>query len=141
NGLYVDPAAREEMDRAYRAFVPDAASFAECALAGRHAILRGALASPLTMLTSELLRLARADRNTRDYTLNTLRRALAEVIACFPVYRTYVARRVATEQDRRYIHWAVAQARRRSRDADTSIFDFIESVLLPASPNPLAPRM
>src|SRR5690606_31742216 len=83
NGLYVDPAAREEMDRAYRAFVPDAASFAECALAGRHAILRGALASPLTMLTSELLRIARADRNTRDYTLNTLRRALAEVIACF----------------------------------------------------------
>ena len=28
---------------------------------------------------------------TRDFTLNTLRQALAEVVACFPVYRTYIA--------------------------------------------------
>ena len=75
------------------------------------------------------LRIARADRRTRDYTLNNLRHALAEVVACFPVYRTYIVD-TPSAQDRRYIDWAVAQARRRSRCADTTIFEFVRSVLL-----------
>jgi (1->4)-alpha-D-glucan 1-alpha-D-glucosylmutase len=129
NGLFVNGAAREEMERIYRGFVPEAEPFEVSAHEGRQAILRGALASALTMLSTELLRIARSDRNTRDYTLNTLRRALAEVIACFPVYRTYIAGGSATEQDRRYINWALARARRRSHDADVSIFDFIRRVL------------
>ena len=33
----------------------------------------------------------RADRRTRDFTLNSLRRRSPRSIACFPVYRTYVA--------------------------------------------------
>ncbi len=68
--------------------------------------MRGALASELTVLATELLRIARADRRTRDYTFNTLRRALAEVAACMPVYRTYIAGKPSS-QDRRYVDWAV----------------------------------
>src|SRR6266705_539361 len=49
--------------------------------------------------------------------------------ACFPVYRTYVVQRISA-QDRRYIEWALAKARRRSRTADASVFDFIRHVLL-----------
>ena len=49
-----------------------------------------ALAGELTVLATRLLRIARADRRTRDHTLNSLRQALAEIVACFPVYRTYV---------------------------------------------------
>ena len=135
NGLFINGAAREEMDRIYRACVPDAVAFEESAYEGRRAILRGALASALTMLSTELLRIARSDRATRDYTLNTLRQALSEVISCFPVYRTYIAGKAATEQDRRYIQWAVARARRRSRAADLSIFEFIHRMLL-AEPAP-----
>ncbi|MGE5669322.1 MAG: malto-oligosyltrehalose synthase, partial [Betaproteobacteria bacterium] len=48
---------------------------------------------------------------------------------CFPVYRTYIADR-ASSQDRRYVGWAYAQARRRSAAADLSVFDFIRNVLL-----------
>ena len=130
NGVLVNANARDEMDAAYRDFVPDAASFEQCAYDGRQAILRGALASALTMLATELLRIARADRATRDYTLNTLRRALAEVIANFPVYRTYLAGGAASEQDRRYIDWAIGRARRRSRAADPGLFEFIRRALL-----------
>ena len=42
------------------------------------------------MLTSQLDRLAQKSRRSRDFTFNTLRLALAEVIAFFPVYRTYI---------------------------------------------------
>src|SRR5690606_5804825 len=74
-------------------------------------------------------RIARADRSSRDYTLNTLRQALIEIIASFPVYRTYIAEGISAE-DRRYIEWAIASARRHSRAADAGIFDFVRGVLL-----------
>ena len=58
-----------------------------------------------------------------------LHRALKQIIACFPVYRTYVDGGPATEADRRDIDWAVAQARRLDTDVDPSVFDFLHKVL------------
>src|SRR6516162_6882018 len=55
--------------------------------------------------------------------------ALEEVIAAFPVYRTYVSPQGAGDDDRRYIEWALGLAKRRWRAADRSIFDFLHSVL------------
>lgn len=129
NGLFVDGDARGKIDRAYRAFVPDAVDYDEETYRSKHLVVRTALASELTVLANQLARVARDDRRTRDFTFNTLRRALAEVIACFPVYRTYVDQQVHA-QDRRFIEWAVARAKRRSRAADASIFDFVREVLL-----------
>ncbi|HUG24049.1 malto-oligosyltrehalose synthase [Piscinibacter sp.] len=128
-GVLVDASAQARFDRIWRTFVHENESFEEMAYQGKRAIQRSALASELTMLSTELLRIARADRRTRDYTFNTLRLALAEIAACMPVYRTYIAER-ASEQDLRYVNWAVAQARRRSRAADVSIFDFARRSLL-----------
>ena len=129
NGLFVDGAARGRMDRIWRRFSGEEGNFEEAAYRGRRAIARGALASELTVLATVLLRIARADRRTRDHTFNTLRQALAEVAACIPVYRTYIGRRVSA-QDRHYVEWAVARAMRRSRAADTSIFAFVRAALL-----------
>ncbi len=108
--------------------------------AAKRVILRNALASELNVLASQLARIAQADRRTRDFTLNTLRQALTEVIACFPVYRTYIAERVSA-QDRRYIEWAVARAKRRSQASDISIFDFVRGALLDRPVRALAPAL
>ena len=57
-------------------------------------VVRGTLASELERRwPTRCCASRRADRRTRDHTLNTLREALAEVAACFPVYRTYIAER------------------------------------------------
>jgi (1->4)-alpha-D-glucan 1-alpha-D-glucosylmutase len=133
NGLYVDSAARGRFERIWRAFSGEEDDFEELAYQGKRAILRGALSAELTVLATALLRIARADRRTRDYTLNTLRQALGEVAACMPVYRTYIAGR-ASAQDRRYIDWAVERARRRGRAADLTIFDFVHRALLGRAP-------
>jgi (1->4)-alpha-D-glucan 1-alpha-D-glucosylmutase len=58
-----------------------------------------------------------------------MRQALEEVIAFFPVYRTYVSRRGATAEDRRRIEHAVREAKHRSLAVDTSIFDFLGRLL------------
>ena len=97
----------------------------------------GTLAGELTVLATALLRLAREDRRTRDFTLNSLRQALSEVVASFPVYRTYIVDKPSA-QDRKFIDWAIGRARRRSLAADASVFDFLRQVLL-GKPLPGAP--
>jgi (1->4)-alpha-D-glucan 1-alpha-D-glucosylmutase len=129
NGLFVDPAARARIDRTWRSFSGEELDFEEAAYLGKRAIMRGTLAAELTVLATELLRVARADRRTRDFTFNTLRQALAEVAASLPVYRSYITGKPSA-QDRRYIDWAVARATRRSRAADTTIFSFVRQALL-----------
>jgi (1->4)-alpha-D-glucan 1-alpha-D-glucosylmutase len=133
NAVLVDHKAADEMERVYRGFAPDAPAYPASVYEGKITIMRSALASPLLMLATELLRIARADRRTRDYTLNHVRYALAEFVACFPVYRTYILDKPSA-QDRRYIDWAIAQARRRSRFADTTIYEFVRNVLLNEPP-------
>jgi (1->4)-alpha-D-glucan 1-alpha-D-glucosylmutase len=128
NGLFVDPASESRLTRVYQAFVGDATPFAEIARRSKRQVLRNSLASELTVLTSRLARIARSDRNTRDFTFTTLREGLTEVIAAFPVYRTYVDDHVELE-DRRYIEWAVNRARADSRAADVGVFDFLRDAL------------
>ena len=48
------------------------------------------MSSELSVLARRLDRICQQHRHTRDFTLDSLRFALREVIACFPVYRTYV---------------------------------------------------
>ncbi len=101
-GVLVDTAAARRFARIWRDFTGDARSFDTLAHDGKRDIMRFALASELQVLSTELVRIAHADRRTRDYTYNELRRALAEVVACMPVYRSYI-RAQPSPQDRRYI--------------------------------------
>jgi (1->4)-alpha-D-glucan 1-alpha-D-glucosylmutase len=133
-GLLVDASAKGRLDRVWRAFVGDEAEhFEELAYRGRQLVLASTLAGELAVMTQALLRLARADRRTRDFTLNTLRRALAQVLACFPVYRTYIVD-APSAADRRFIDWAVGMARRRSPAVDHNAIDFVHDVLLGRAP-------
>jgi len=141
NGVLIDTAARARFDRLWRWFTGIDADFGVLAHDGKRAVMRDALASELTTLATRLLRIARADRRTRDHTFNSLRGALAEVAACLPVYRTYIVDGPSA-QDLRYIDWAVAQARRHSPAADASVFDFVRRCLigqaLPDAPDGVA---
>ena len=137
NGLFVDARARSRIERSYRGFTGDAAGWEETAYQAKRLIMRTALASELNVLATRLLRIAHADRRTRDFTLSALRQALVEVVACFPVYRTYVRSR-AGPADKRTIDWAIGRARKHAQAADTSVFDLLHSVLI-AQPSPRAP--
>jgi (1->4)-alpha-D-glucan 1-alpha-D-glucosylmutase len=129
NGVLIDTTATERFGRIWRSFTGVQQSFEELAHDGKRAIMRNALSSELNVLSTELVRIARADRRTRDYTLNTLRRALAEVAACMQVYRSYIVD-TPSAQDRHYIARAVTQAGERSLEADASVFDFVRRTLL-----------
>ena len=130
NGLFVDHNASDKMERIYRSFTGDAQEFGDLVYACKKLILKVVLASELNVLANLLIRIALASRYTCDFTLNSLRSALAEIIASFPVYRTYGNGPEVSAQDRRYIEQAVAAGRKRSTAADLSVFDFVRRMLL-----------
>jgi (1->4)-alpha-D-glucan 1-alpha-D-glucosylmutase len=129
-GWYTYAPAERAMLRTYSQFTGLHQELDDELYAAKKLVMGAALASELTVLANRLNRLSEADVHTRDYTLNALRSALAEVAACFPVYRTYVTPEGAAPDDRRYVDWAVAQARKRSTAVDLSVFDFVRRVLL-----------
>ncbi|HYG54470.1 MAG TPA: malto-oligosyltrehalose synthase [Burkholderiales bacterium] len=134
-GLFVDTSAESRFDRIYQRFTRERRSFEDIAYESRMLIMGTTLAAELNMLAGRLARIAAGNRRTRDYTASGLKSALAEIAARFPVYRTYVTSRGLTDVDRRYIDWAVRAARRASRVADPSVFEFVRSVLtLEAAP-------
>ncbi|HET9663257.1 MAG TPA: malto-oligosyltrehalose synthase [Burkholderiales bacterium] len=129
NALFVDASAESRMDRIYEAFIRERPDYDVLLVSAKLLIIRTALAAELNVLANRLIRIARADRHTRDFTLNSLRDALAAVVAAFPVYRTYISQTIAAE-DRRYIEWAVAAARRSGTIVEADVFDFVRRVLL-----------
>ncbi|MDH3251538.1 MAG: malto-oligosyltrehalose synthase [Ignavibacteria bacterium] len=90
---------------------------------GRH------MAGDIDRLATMLKVLSAKDRYARDITLYGLRRALVELLAVFPVYRTYIEGPVCGEQDRAYIQEAVRRAR-ESSPALLLELNFIEQFLL-----------
>jgi (1->4)-alpha-D-glucan 1-alpha-D-glucosylmutase len=128
-GLFVDPAGERLLLSGYRRFTGRAESYDATLQAAKRRVTEVTLASEANMLAGEFHALSRSDSRSRDFTLNGMRAALDQVIAAFPVYRTYVNDAGVEAEDRRYIEWAVAQAKKRWPGADTSIFDFIQDVL------------
>src|SRR5690606_39506223 len=102
-------------------------------------ILRVSLASELNVLAFLLDRISERNRRVRDFTLGSLTDALREVIACFPVYRTYIDAHSGkvSPSDREHVERAIRQAIRRNRGISSSIFEFVRQVLLLEWPDDL----
>lgn len=129
NGLFVDASAEAKLTRTYFAFVRARPDFDEILYRSKRLVMLIEMASELNALASTLSRIAQADRATVDFTYSSLRAALSEVIACFPVYRTYVTAAGPSEEDRRFVDQAIRGARRRARALEASVFAFLRSVL------------
>jgi len=127
--IFVDPAGEAPMSRLYRRFIRRDENFDDVLYACKKRVAQVNLASEMNVLAHEFHRLSMRSWRTRDFTLNGMLSALEEVVTAFPVYRTYVTREGASSDDLRYIEWALAQAKKRWRVQDLSIFDFLHQVL------------
>jgi (1->4)-alpha-D-glucan 1-alpha-D-glucosylmutase len=140
NGLFVEPSAADAIDCTYREFTGDDEPFSEVLYQAKQHITRTALSSELNMLGRQLNRISEGDRCSRDFTLNELRRALRDVIAQFPVYRTYMQlNQPVADRDREYVDQAVSRAQHRDRTVDASLFAFLRDALLLEHPPRVAP--
>lgn len=130
NGIFVDQENERRMTDIYVRFTRRREEFPDLVYQSKKLIMQVALSSEINVLAHQLDRLSEKDRHSRDFTFNSLTHAIQEIIACFPVYRTYIDKSGVTERDRGIIETAVARAKRRNPATDVSIFNFVRDVLL-----------
>jgi (1->4)-alpha-D-glucan 1-alpha-D-glucosylmutase len=135
NGLFVDASHARRMRRVYSKLTGDDEPFEDVLYGTKRLIVSTAMSSELNVLAHMLDRIGENNRRARDFTLDSLRDVITEVVACFPVYRTYVDEQGWRAADRAVVSRAIARARRRNPAMESSIFDFFREVLLPRDPN------
>jgi (1->4)-alpha-D-glucan 1-alpha-D-glucosylmutase len=132
NGLFIDPAGLKSLRRIYARTTGERDSLAEIVYESKKLIINTAMSSELGVLVDALSRIAHGNRNTRDFTQNSLRDLITEYVASFPVYRTYVNASGWTADDEAIVEQTLALARRRNPAMESSLFTFLRAVLLPA---------
>jgi (1->4)-alpha-D-glucan 1-alpha-D-glucosylmutase len=131
NGLFVDAEGRDAFDRIYQAFTSAAAGYDQLVGSAKRMVMLVSMASEISALAHQLDRIAERNRRCRDFTLNSLTFALREVIACLPVYRTYITGPGGVAaQDRAVVEAAAEEAKRRNPRTAEAVFDFVRDALL-----------
>ena len=131
NGLFVNTNNSSEFDAVYHQFTGNQVDFAELIYASKKRILLSSFVSELDALARRLETLATASRAGQDFTYGQMRLALTEVLAAFPVYRTYIDEQThqLTTTERAHILQATHLAKIRS-SMDPEILAFVERMLL-----------
>jgi (1->4)-alpha-D-glucan 1-alpha-D-glucosylmutase len=130
NGLFIDGTSFPRLHDTYRRFTGLDWTFEDAAYQQKRWIIRHLFRGEMFAMSLHLEMIAELDRHGLDLSPEELRKALAEVTACLPVYRTYLEDAVMPERDRGYIETAIAEARRRTPEISAPVYDFLRRVLL-----------
>jgi len=129
-GILINPASEESFTATYRDFIGRDTAFSPIVYDCKMHIMENEMASELNALGRDAGRIARQNPMTQDFTNTVLRRAIKQIVACFPVYRTYIE--LASDQDssdRSDLDRALTQARRFDPNIDPSVFTFLRDLL------------
>lgn len=130
-GLLVDPAGEAGLSETWAAFAGDGPrEFHPLVRRTKRLVIRELFSADMSRLVSVLVQVCERYRRYRDYTRPEMREALEEVMACLPVYRTYVRPgEPATERDVAVIHRAVEAAREGRPEVDADLLSFVRNIL------------
>ena len=136
-GVLVDPGSEPAFTRAYFDLAGEDQDFAASARDGKLRIMENEMASELNALGRRAAQLAGESPMTADLTRALLQRGIKQVVANFPVYRTYLDfAGMPADSDRRDIAWAMTRARRSDPDVHPSAFDFLQNTLMAETEQP-----
>jgi (1->4)-alpha-D-glucan 1-alpha-D-glucosylmutase len=129
NGVFCHTDNEQKLEEIYDRFARLGYPYEELVAQKKHLIIEKNLAGDVDNLTQRLKRIAGQTRQGSDFTHYGLKRALTEVLALFPVYRTYANAQGMSNIDRQYIHQAVAKSKGRVPLLVNEL-NFIEKILL-----------
>jgi (1->4)-alpha-D-glucan 1-alpha-D-glucosylmutase len=130
NRLFVDPSHQVDCEKIYIGATGEDLDYGSLVENCKRLITQQAMASELKMLSRELNRISELDRRTRDFTLDSLREAIREVVVSFSVYRTYIDGLPIQSRDREIVHRAVGQAMLGNPAMSPAAFEFVKKILL-----------
>lgn len=130
DGLFVETDNEVAMTTAYQEFSGESQPFPEVARSCKQEVMVVDLAPDLERLTALLVDICDRYRSQRDRTRRELQDAIREIATALSVYRTYVRSGAASEDDRRHVSLAVAEAARRRPQIDSELLGFVGELLL-----------
>jgi (1->4)-alpha-D-glucan 1-alpha-D-glucosylmutase len=129
NGIFVDRKAAADMERIYTRLLRERTVFTDLVYDGKRQVMEMSMASELNVLGHRLNRISEKHRSSRDFTLRSLTRVLREIIASFPVYRTYFGESGDVTADVERLDRAVEVAKRRTPALAATMYDWTRSLL------------
>ncbi|WP_017720821.1 malto-oligosyltrehalose synthase [Kamptonema formosum] len=139
NGIFCRRETERKFTEIYSNFTDCHSSYQRLCLEKKHLIVDKNFAGDVDNLAQILKKIAGQSRRSSDFTLNGLKRTLSEVLALFPVYRTYVNGDGMREDDRAYIQEVIEEAKKRIPLLLNEL-NFIENLLLREFEKPLPPE-
>ena len=133
NQLFIQETHQRQIEQIYNRFTKQSLQYDDLIYDCKNLIMTSSMSGEINALGHQLNVLSERNRRSRDFTLNSLIHAIREIIACFPVYRTYIGPdplEGVLDRDRAYIRLAVARAKRRNPAISNLVFDFIRDLLL-----------
>jgi (1->4)-alpha-D-glucan 1-alpha-D-glucosylmutase len=130
-GLFIDPEGEAPLTELYRDFTGETRDYPAIVRDKKLLVLRDVLGSDVNRLSDLLLQICEKHRRHRDYSRHQLADALRELIAWFPIYRTYVQpySSILSESDRRYVKIAVSAAAKEQPDIEATLFEFLHDLM------------
>jgi (1->4)-alpha-D-glucan 1-alpha-D-glucosylmutase len=132
NGLFCRKESSKDFTKIFYKFTGLHSSYEDLVCEKKRLIIGKHMAGDVDNLAHALKAASREDRYGRDITLYGLKRALVEVLANFPVYRTYINKDLSSEADRNYVKVAIEKARGRNPGFVYEI-NYIEKFILQES--------
>ena len=129
NGIFCRSDSEKQLTELYHKFTGITTPYEQLAIEKKQLIVEKNLAGDVDNLAQILKKIAGQSRLGIDFTMNGLKRTLAEVLVLFPVYRTYVNGEGLSEDDRIYIKEVIEAARGRVPLLLNEL-NFIEKLLL-----------
>jgi (1->4)-alpha-D-glucan 1-alpha-D-glucosylmutase len=128
NSVFCQTQTQAAFDRIYRETTGQTKSIEDLVIEKKQLILEKNLAGDVDNLALLLKKISSRYRYGNDFTINSLKRAITEVLTRFSIYRTYTVTEVL-ENDRPYIEQVIAAAQEHSPLLKNEL-QFIEKLLL-----------
>lgn len=140
NSLFVDEEGLQSMKAIDSSLTGLRLTFEEIAYQKKKQVVEELFASETHTLGQRLTGLAQQDWCECDLSQKELTKALIEVTACLPIYRTYTRTLEVSPRDRVYLKSAIEEARKRDPALGARTLNFLKRALLMDSPVSLAPQ-
>ncbi len=116
NGLFCNTAKEKDFNGLYNSFIQQRLSYKNLVYEKKKLIIDKDMSGDVDNLAHLMKRISANDRYGNDITLNGLRRAIVEVLAFFPVYRTYINNENPHPEGKPYIWEAILKAKNKRPD-------------------------
>ncbi len=129
NGVFVDPDGLGKLEHFYSEFTGLSQAFKDVQYEKKKLVVGRKFYSEFRSLEDQFNKIANQDRYGRDVSRRELERTLLEVIACLPVYRTYIRGLDFAEEDRQVLDRTFAEVKARNPGLSAAAQRFVKRVL------------